>query len=123
MGVIELKTAVPGPASRALLARRAKAVPRGVPATTPLAIVHADGAVLTDADGNRLIDFAGGIGVMNVGHGNPRVIEAVRRQLDAFTHVCFPVASYEPYIALAERLNALTPGAHEKRTLFVSSGA
>ncbi len=123
MGVIELKTAVPGPASRALLARRAKAVPRGVPATTPLAIVHADGAVLTDADGNRLIDFAGGIGVMNVGHGNPRVIEAVRRQLDAFTHVCFPVASYEPYIALAERLNALTPGAHEKRTLFVNSGA
>jgi 4-aminobutyrate aminotransferase / (S)-3-amino-2-methylpropionate transaminase / 5-aminovalerate transaminase len=123
MGVIELKTAVPGPASRALLARRARAVPRGVPATTPIAIVHAEGAVLTDADGNRLIDFAGGIGVMNVGHGNSRVVEAVSAQLDAFTHVCFPVASYEPYIALAERMNALTPGAHDKRTLFVSSGA
>jgi 4-aminobutyrate aminotransferase/(S)-3-amino-2-methylpropionate transaminase len=123
MGVIELKTEVPGPASRALLARRARAVPRGVPAVTPLAITSADGAVLTDADGNRLIDFAGGIGVVNVGHRNPRVIDAVKGQLDAFTHVCFAVASYEPYVALAERLNARTPGAHEKRTMFVNSGA
>jgi 4-aminobutyrate aminotransferase / (S)-3-amino-2-methylpropionate transaminase / 5-aminovalerate transaminase len=123
MGVIQLETAVPGPNSRALTARRARAVPRGVPASTPLAIVQADGAVLTDADGNRLIDFAGGIGVMNVGHRNRRVVDAVRAQLDAFTHVCFPVASYEPYIALAERLNAVTPGTHEKRTLFVNSGA
>jgi 4-aminobutyrate aminotransferase/(S)-3-amino-2-methylpropionate transaminase len=123
MGVIELRTAVPGPLSRALLARRARAVPRGVPAVTPLAITSADGAVLTDADGNRLIDFAGGIGVVNVGHRNPRVVAAVKAQLDAFTHVCFPVASYEPYIALAERLNARTPGQHEKRTMLVSSGA
>jgi 4-aminobutyrate aminotransferase/(S)-3-amino-2-methylpropionate transaminase len=123
MGVIELRTAVPGPLSRALLARRARAVPRGVPAVTPLAITSADGAVLTDADGNRLIDFAGGIGVVNVGHRNPRVVDAVKAQLDSFTHVCFPVASYEPYIALAERLNARTPGQHEKRTLLVSSGA
>ena len=123
MGVIQLKSAVPGPSSLALAERRARAVPRGVPAVTPLAIVSADGAVLTDADGNRLIDFAGGIGVVNVGHRNPRVIEAVKAQLDAFTHVCFPVASYEPYIALAERLNARTPGSHEKRTLFVNSGA
>jgi 4-aminobutyrate aminotransferase/(S)-3-amino-2-methylpropionate transaminase len=123
MGAIELRTAVPGPLSRALLARRARAVPRGVPATTPVAITSADGAVLTDADGNRLIDFAGGIGVMNVGHRNPRVIEAVRAQLDALTHTCFAVASYEPYVALAERLNALTPGTHEKRTMLVNSGA
>src|SRR5579859_6829481 len=104
MGVIELRTPVPGPLSRALLARRARAVPRGVPATTPVAITSADGAVLTDADGNRLIDFAGGIGVVNVGHRNPRILAAIRSQLDAFTHVCFPVASYEPYVALAERL-------------------
>jgi 4-aminobutyrate aminotransferase/(S)-3-amino-2-methylpropionate transaminase len=123
MGVIELRTAVPGPASRALMERRARAVPRGVPATTPIAIARAEGAVLTDVDGNRLIDFAGGIGVMNVGHRNARVVDAVKAQLDAFTHVCFGVASYEPYVALAERLNARTPGAHEKRTMFVNSGA
>ena len=94
----------------ALLARRAKAVPRGVPAVTPIAVVHAEGAVLTDADGNRLIDFGGGIGVVNTGHRHPGVVEAVREQLDRFAHVCFPVSTYEPYVELAERLNRLTPG-------------
>jgi 4-aminobutyrate aminotransferase/(S)-3-amino-2-methylpropionate transaminase len=121
--VIDLKTAIPGPKSQALNARRAKAVPRGVPSTTPLAVVHAENAVLTDADGNRLIDFGGGIGVVNAGHRNPRVVDAVRQQLDHFTHVCFPVSTYEPYVELAEKLNALTPGGHEKRTFFVNSGA
>ena len=122
-GVIRLQTEIPGPNSRALLARRARAVPRGVPAVTPIAVVHADGAVLTDADGNRLIDFGGGIGVVNTGHRHPGVVDAVRRQLDAYAHVCFPVSTYEPYVALAERLNRLTPGSHEKRTFFVNSGA
>ncbi|MEA2723636.1 MAG: 4-aminobutyrate aminotransferase / (S)-3-amino-2-methylpropionate transaminase / 5-aminovalerate [Gemmatimonadales bacterium] len=122
-GVIRLQTEIPGPNSRALLARRGKAVPRGVPAVTPIAVVHADGAVLTDADGNRLIDFAGGIGVVNTGHRHPGVVQAVREQLDRFTHVCFPVSTYEPYVELAERLNRLTPGAHEKKTFFVNSGA
>src|SRR6476660_1358086 len=70
-GIIHLQTEIPGPNSRALLARRAKAVPRGVPAVTPIAVVHAEGAVLTDADGNRLIDFGGGIGVVNTGHRHP----------------------------------------------------
>ncbi|MDZ4861824.1 MAG: 4-aminobutyrate--2-oxoglutarate transaminase [Gemmatimonadota bacterium] len=121
--VIRLATPIPGPASLALAARRAKAVPRGVPATTPIAVVQADNAVLTDADGNRLIDFGGGIGVVNAGHRHPKVVQAVRDQLDHFTHVCFPVTMYEPYIALAEKLNALTPGSHEKRTFFVNSGA
>ena len=121
--VIELKTAVPGPASGALAARRARAVPRGVPSVTPIAVVHADGALLTDADGNTLIDFAGGIGVVNVGHRHPRVVDAVRAQLDQFAHVCFPVVTYEPYVAVAERLNAVTPGTHEKRTFLVNSGA
>ena len=120
---IRLKTAIPGPESQALLARRAKAVPRGVPAVTPIAIAHAEGAVLTDVDGNRLIDFGGGIGVVNVGHRQPDVLAAVREQLDRYLHVCFPVSTYEPYVALAERLNALTPGDHEKRTLFLNSGA
>jgi 4-aminobutyrate aminotransferase / (S)-3-amino-2-methylpropionate transaminase / 5-aminovalerate transaminase len=122
-GVIRLQTEIPGPNSRALLARRAKAVPKGVPAVTPIAVVHAEGAVLTDADGNRLIDFGGGIGVVNTGHRHPGVVEAVRAQLDRFAHVCFPVTTYEPYVELAERLNRITPGTHEKRTFFVNSGA
>jgi 4-aminobutyrate aminotransferase/(S)-3-amino-2-methylpropionate transaminase len=121
--IIHLQTEIPGPNSRALLARRAKAVPRGVPAVTPIAVVHAEGAVLTDADGNRLIDFGGGIGVVNTGHRHPGVVAAVREQLDRFAHVCFPVSTYEPYVELAERLNRLTPGTHDKRTFFVNSGA
>jgi 4-aminobutyrate aminotransferase/(S)-3-amino-2-methylpropionate transaminase len=123
MPVIHLRTEIPGPGSRALLARRAAAVPRGVPAVTPIAVVHAEGAVLTDADGNRLIDFGGGIGVVNTGHRHPGVVDAVRAQLDRYAHVCFPVSTYEPYIELAERLNRITPGTHEKRTFFVNSGA
>ena len=122
-GVIHLVTEIPGPASRALLARRAQSVPRGVPAVTSIAVVHADGAVVTDADGNRLIDFAGGIGVVNTGHRHPQVVDAVRRQLDRFAHVCFPVSTYEPYVELAERLNQLAPGTHPKRTFFLNSGA
>jgi 4-aminobutyrate aminotransferase/(S)-3-amino-2-methylpropionate transaminase len=122
-GVIQLLTEIPGPNSRALLARRSRAVPRGVPAVTPIAVVHADGAVLTDADGNQLIDFGGGIGVLNTGHRHPGVVQAVREQLDRFAHVCFPVSTYEPYVELAERLNRVTPGTHEKRTFFVNSGA
>jgi 4-aminobutyrate aminotransferase/(S)-3-amino-2-methylpropionate transaminase len=85
--------------------------------------VQADGAVITDADGNTLIDFGGGIGVVNTGHRHPALVQAVRDQLDRFAHVCFPVSTYEPYIALAERLNRLTPGSHEKRTFLVNSGA
>ncbi len=122
-GVIHLETEIPGPKSRALLARRARAVPRGVPAVTPIAVAHAEGSVITDADGNRLIDFGGGIGVVNTGHRHPGVVQAVRAQLDRFAHVCFPVSSYEPYVELAERLNRITPGTHEKRTFFVNSGA
>ena len=122
-GVIRIGTEIPGPASRAMLARRAAAVPRGVPAVTPIAIVQAEGAVVTDADGNRLIDFGGGIGVVNTGHRHPGVVDAVRAQLDRFAHVCFPVSTYEPYVELAERLNRITPGSHEKRSFMVNSGA
>src|SRR5918995_838451 len=122
-GVIQLVTEVPGPNSRALLARRSQAVPRGVPAVTPIAIVHAEGAVVTDVDGNRLIDFGGGIGVVNTGHRHPGVVEAVRAQLERYAHVCFPVSTYEPYVELAERLNRVTPGSYDKRTFMVNSGA
>jgi 4-aminobutyrate aminotransferase / (S)-3-amino-2-methylpropionate transaminase / 5-aminovalerate transaminase len=122
-GVIRLQTDIPGHRSRALLARRAEAVPRGVPAVTPIAITHADGALVTDADGNQLIDFGGGIGVVNTGHRHPSIVSAVRDQLDRYAHVCFPVSSYEPYVELAERLNQITPGEHPKRTFLLNSGA
>ena len=122
-GVIQLATKIPGPKSRALLARRAQAVPRGVPAVTPIAVVQAEGAVVTDADGNRLIDFGGGIGVVNTGHRHPSVVDAVQRQLQHYAHVCFPVSTYEPYVELAERLNQITPGDHSKRTFLLNSGA
>ena len=123
MPTIRLKTEIPGPASRALTERRSKAVPRGVHASAPVFIRHAEGAVLEDVDGNRYIDLAGGIGTMNAGHRNPRVLAAVRRQLDAFLHLCFSVTGYEGYVELAEKLNALTPGHFPKRTLLVNSGA
>ena len=122
-GVIFLQTEIPGPASRALLARRALAVPRGVPAVTPIAVAHAEGAIITDVDGNRLIDFGGGIGVVNTGHRHPSLVAAVRDQLDRYAHVCFPVSTYESYVELAERLNRITPGDHSKRTFFLNSGA
>src|SRR5690242_20891844 len=99
-GIIQLKTEIPGPRSRALLSRRAEAVPRGVPAVTPIAVAHAEGAVITDVDGNRLIDFGGGIGVVNTGHRHPSVVSAVREQLEHYAHVCFPVSTYEPYVEL-----------------------
>ena len=123
MPAIELKTAIPGPKSQALVERRRRAVPQGVPLTAPIAIAHADGALLTDVDGNRLIDFAGGIGTLNTGHRHPAVVAAAKAQLDEYIHACFQVINYEPYVAAAERLNALAPGAFAKKTMFVNSGA
>ncbi|MDX2121126.1 MAG: 4-aminobutyrate--2-oxoglutarate transaminase [Gemmatimonadota bacterium] len=121
--IIDLKTPVPGPASLALLARRQKAVPKTVSQVTPLAVATAENAVLTDLDGNRLIDFGSGIGVLNAGHRNAKVVQAVKDQLDRFTHLCFQISMYGPYVELAERINAITPGSHEKRTFFANSGA
>jgi 4-aminobutyrate aminotransferase/(S)-3-amino-2-methylpropionate transaminase len=121
--VIDLKTPLPGPNSQALLARRQKAVPRTVSQVTAVAVARAENAVLTDVDGNRLIDFGSGIGVLNAGHRNAKVVEAVKQQLDHYTHLCFQISMYGPYIELAERLNAITPGRHEKRTFFTNSGA
>ena len=120
---IRLLTELPGPQSRALMARRVQAVPRGVYASTPLYVRHAEGAMLEDVDGNRLIDMGGGIGCANVGHRHPGVVAALRAQIDAFLHVCFQVTGYESYVALAEKLNELTPGSFAKKTFFVNSGA
>uniref|UniRef100_A0A831ZRR2 4-aminobutyrate--2-oxoglutarate transaminase n=1 Tax=Desulfacinum infernum TaxID=35837 RepID=A0A831ZRR2_9BACT len=109
--------------SSALLERRNRNVPQGPFNVTPAFIKEGRGAVLIDVDGRELIDFAGGIGVMNVGHSHPKVVAALKDQAEKFTHTCFHVAMYEPYVALAERLNALAPGDFAKMTLFANSGA
>jgi 4-aminobutyrate aminotransferase/(S)-3-amino-2-methylpropionate transaminase len=118
-----IKTEIPGPKSRALMERRKGAVSSGVGIATPIFASEAKGALLTDVDGNTFIDFGGGIGVMNVGHADPRVVAAVKEQVERFTHTCFYVTEYEPYVELAERLNALVPGDFEKRSAFFNSGA
>lgn len=120
---IRLTTPIPGPLSKSLAARRMQAVPLGIAHSTPVYAERASGALLTDVDGNTLIDFAGGIGVLNVGHTNPKVVQAASTQLGKFTHACFSVTPYEGYVALAEKLNAITPGAFKKKTMLVNSGA
>lgn len=123
MSTIKLRTPVPGPKSQELMRRRAAAVARGVFHSTPIFAARAEGVVVEDVDGNRFLDFAGGIGCLNVGHRAARVMTAVRAQLDRFLHTCFSVAPYEGYVELAERLNALVPGDFPKKTLLVNTGA
>ena len=106
-----------------LLARRLKSIPQGPFNTTPAFIKSAKGATMVDVEGKEYIDFAGGIGVNNVGHSHPKVVKAIKDQADAFIHTCFHVAMYESYVSLAEKLNELAPGAFEKMTLFANSGA
>ncbi|HJZ73170.1 MAG TPA: 4-aminobutyrate--2-oxoglutarate transaminase [Vicinamibacterales bacterium] len=123
MGLIRLRTEIPGPESRALMRRRDAAVPRGVACSAPVFAAAADGVSVTDVDGNVFLDFAGGIGVMNVGHSSPSVVAAIREQAERFTHVCVSVLPYQSYVTLAERLATLSPGTFPKKTLFVNSGA
>lgn len=122
MSSVQLHTSVPGPKSQALMQRRQAAVPRGPYNSTPIFVAKADGALLTDVDGNTFIDFAGGIGTMNLGHCNPNVVAAITTQAQKFTHTCYHVTAYESYIALAEKLNALTPGNFAKKTMLANSG-
>jgi 4-aminobutyrate aminotransferase/(S)-3-amino-2-methylpropionate transaminase len=103
--------------------RRSAAVPRGVSSATAVYAARAAGAELWDVEGKRYIDFAGGIAVLNVGHRHPRVIEAVQRQLDLYTHTAFQVAPYEPYVRLAERLNEIAPFAGPAKTILFTTGA
>jgi 4-aminobutyrate aminotransferase/(S)-3-amino-2-methylpropionate transaminase len=123
MKTIQLRTEIPGPKSRALMARREAAVSRGTYHATPLFAAKAEGAVIEDVDGNRFLDFAGGIGCLNMGHRAPRVITAIREQLEKYLHLCFSVTPYEPYIALAEKINSLAPGKFPKKTFLINSGA
>jgi 4-aminobutyrate aminotransferase / (S)-3-amino-2-methylpropionate transaminase / 5-aminovalerate transaminase len=123
MSTIQLRTQIPGPKSRALAARRDASVPRGLSHATPVYVAHAQDAWLEDVDGNRFIDFAGGIGCLNTGHRNQTVITAIESQLQNFLHTCGQVTPYETYIRLAERLNQITPGKFPKKTLLVNTGA
>lgn len=123
MSTIQIKTEIPGPRSRALMARREAAIPRGPSHATPIFAASAEGATITDVDGNRYVDFAGGIGVLNAGHRAPRVTAAIREQLEKHLHLCFAVTPYEGYVAVAEKLNALAPGNFAKKTILINSGA
>ncbi|HZP63523.1 MAG TPA: 4-aminobutyrate--2-oxoglutarate transaminase [Terriglobales bacterium] len=123
MGTIQLQTSIPGPKSMALGQRRAAAIPRALSHATPVYVAKAEDAWIEDVDGNRFIDFAGGIGCLNVGHRRKPVLAAIREQLDRFLHTCVQVTPYEGYIQLAEKMNAVTPGNFPKKTLFVNTGA
>ena len=118
-----LVTELPGPRSQELLARKAAAVAAGVGHTVPIAAVAAGGGVVVDADGNSLIDLGSGIAVTTVGNAHPRVVAAVQAQVAQFTHTCFMISPYESYVAVAEALNRVTPGDHEKKSALFNSGA
>jgi 4-aminobutyrate aminotransferase / (S)-3-amino-2-methylpropionate transaminase / 5-aminovalerate transaminase len=103
--------------------RKRSAVPQGWANAIPVFVKEARGALVTDVDGNTFIDFAGGIGAVNVGHADPRLVEAVREQVGNYVHTAFQAAPYEPFVELAEKLNALVPGEFEKKTIFANSGS
>ncbi|MGD9744712.1 MAG: 4-aminobutyrate--2-oxoglutarate transaminase [Dongiaceae bacterium] len=109
--------------NQAIQQRRNNAVPRGVATAMPFAAAKAENAELWDVEGKRYIDFAGGIAVLNTGHRHPKVMAAVAKQMEKFTHTAFQVVGYEPYVELAERLNKLAPGNFAKKTIFFTTGA
>ncbi len=119
----KIVTAIPGPKSQEILARKNAAVAAGVGVALPVSIVAAGGGVMVDADGNSFIDLGSGIAVTGVGNAAPRVVEAVTTQVQQFTHTCFTVTPYDGYVKVAEKLNELTPGDFEKRSALFNSGA
>ena len=120
---IRLLTEVPGPRSRALVARREAATPVGAAKLTPIGVDHAHGARVTDLDGNRFIDLAGGIGMLAVGHTPERVVAAMQAQAERLVHMCAIVATFEPMVDLVERLVAIAPGEFPKKAILMNSGA
>src|SRR5262245_1631706 len=123
MSYIRLNTEIPGPRARDLLARRQAATPAGLGRATDVVVERAHGELIFDVDGNTLIDFAGGIGMLAVGHTPEPVVNAITDQAEKLIHVCSLVATYEPYVQLAETLNQITPGGFRKKTIFANSGA
>jgi 4-aminobutyrate aminotransferase / (S)-3-amino-2-methylpropionate transaminase / 5-aminovalerate transaminase len=120
---IEIKTDIPGPRSADILARKERVIAEPLSIYLPLVIADGRGATVTDVDGNTYVDFAGGVGCMNVGHSHPRVVEAIRDQAERFTHTDFTIVPYENYVGLAERLLELAPISRETRAGFFNSGA
>ncbi|MBM7462218.1 4-aminobutyrate--2-oxoglutarate transaminase [Microbacterium dextranolyticum] len=116
-------TPIPGPRSQELLERKRAAVAAGVAHTVPIETVAAGGGVVVDADGNSLIDLGSGIAVTSVGNAHPGVVAAVQQAVAQFTHTCFMISPYDSYVAVAEKLNALAPGDHEKKSALFNSGA
>jgi 4-aminobutyrate aminotransferase/(S)-3-amino-2-methylpropionate transaminase len=121
--VIEIRTEIPGPRSREILERELKAVAHPLIVHEPIVADRARGSTITDVDGNTFVDFVGGVGVANVGHNHPRVLEAIAEQSERFLHTDFTVVPYEGYVELAERLGALVPISGETRAAFFNAGA
>jgi len=119
---IELKTEIPGPRSREILERLRRSVAAPLSITFPIAAAEARGATLTDVDGNTFVDFAGGVGCLNVGHAHPHVVQAAQEQLDRFSHTDFTVVPYEVYATLSERLLALAPLGGPAKAAFFNAG-
>lgn len=123
MRSISIRTSIPGPRSQEILERHRRVVARPIGVMFPIVVAEASGALLTDVDGNVLVDFTGGVGCLNVGHAAPKVVAAAAEQLARFTHTDFTVVSYESYVELAERLTELAPISGEVRAAFFNSGA
>lgn len=123
MNTINLQTEIPGPLSQQWMRRLSKSIPRAVHQAAPIFIERGEGAVIWDVDGNRLMDFAGGIGCLNAGQCAPLVTQAARAQIDRFLHASMQVTPYQSYVRLAEELNARTPGKFDKQTILLNSGA
>jgi 4-aminobutyrate aminotransferase / (S)-3-amino-2-methylpropionate transaminase / 5-aminovalerate transaminase len=119
---IDLRTAIPGPRSQEILARKQAAVADPLSISVPIVVESARGVTVTDVDGNTFVDFTGGVGCLNVGHCHPHVVAAVQEQAERFLHTDFSVVPYELYVTLAERLLALTPIASESKAAFFNAG-
>ena len=119
----KMTTTLPGPKATELLKLREDNVPVGVSYGAPVFIKRGEGAMFEDVDGNIMMDFVGGIGVLNIGYSNPEVIEVVKDQVEKFFHSSINVVQYESYLRLAEKLNKIVPGNYKKKTMFINSGA
>jgi 4-aminobutyrate aminotransferase/(S)-3-amino-2-methylpropionate transaminase len=123
MSTIQLHTHLPGPKSQEILNRRQNAISSALARATPVVAAHAHGATVTDVDGNTFLDFTSGIGALNVGHTPQAVVDAIREQAEQLIHLCALVGTYEPYVELAERLNALIPISGINKTYLCNTGA
>ncbi|MBU3158667.1 4-aminobutyrate--2-oxoglutarate transaminase [Clostridium frigoris] len=119
----KITTKIPGPKAKELIKLRQDNVPVGVSSGVPTFIERGEGAMFEDVDGNIMLDFVGGIGVLNIGYSNPEVIEVVKEQVSKFFHSSINVVQYESYVRLAEKLNSIIPGDFKKKTMFVNSGS